>query len=220
MQTSTAGNARRTEQAIRDAAIRLIARAGYESMTLRQLAAQAGVSTCTLYLYHQSKKELLVSLLLGYLEQLTQAWRACRPQGVAADAELAALVAFHVRHHLLRREEAVLGNMELRSLGRDELEIIRRARRAYLDDICAILQRGVDQQGFACEHPRLLASILFNMLTHVCSWYRADGPLDVETVIEQYATLALRMVGRADPALRQAPGRRRPAQGMIVALHR
>jgi len=94
------------------------------------------VGTCTLYLYHL-KKELLLSRVLDYLEQLSRAWRDCRPQAGAADVELQAFVDFHVRYHLLRKEEGVLGNMELRSLADDDLEIVRSARRVYLGDIQA-----------------------------------------------------------------------------------
>ena len=195
MRASAARSSRATEQAIREAAIQLISKVGYESMTLRQLAAQAGVSTCTLYLYHQGKKELLVSLVLDYLEQLSLAWRDCRPHAAAADVELRAFVDFHVRYHLLRKEEGVLGNMELRSLADDDLEVVRNARRAYLGEIQAILQRGIEQRLFACDEPKLLAHVLFNMLTHVCSWYRPEGALSVDGVVGEYSQLALRMTG-------------------------
>ncbi|MBS7725102.1 TetR/AcrR family transcriptional regulator [Pseudomonas lalucatii] len=48
--------ARPTEQAIREAAIQLISKIGFDSMSLRQLATQAGVNPGTLYLYYQGKR--------------------------------------------------------------------------------------------------------------------------------------------------------------------
>ncbi|MBE7373773.1 TetR/AcrR family transcriptional regulator [Pseudomonas lopnurensis] len=184
-----------TEQAIREAAIQLISKGGYESMSLRQLAALAGVNTGTLYLYYQGKKELLVSLVLDYLEALLFAWQNTRPRHAGADAELQAFVAFHVRYHLLKKEEGVLGNMELRSLEDDDLETVKQARHAYLREIQNILERGIIQGLFDCNEPKLLAHILFNMLTHVCSWYRPSGPLSIDEIIAQYSQLSLRMTG-------------------------
>lgn len=190
--TNTVGT---TEQAIRKAAIQLISRGGYESMSLRQLAAQAGVNTGTLYLYYQGKKELLASLVLDYLEELLLAWQHTRPRHSGADQELLAFVAFHVRYHLLRKEEGVLGNMELRSLEGDDLEMVKQARHAYLREIQNILEQGIAQDRFDCDEPKLLAHILFNMLTHVCSWYRPDGPMGIDEIVSQYSQLSLRMTG-------------------------
>lgn len=184
-----------TEQAIREAAVQLISKIGYESMSLRQLATQAGVNPGTLYLYYQGKKELLASLVLGYLEELLHAWRRSKPMQSRADMTLQAFVDFHVRYHLLRKEQGVLGNMELRSLDSEDLQIVRQARRAYLREIQAIIEQGVGEGLFDCDQPKLLAHILFNTLTHACSWYRADGPLSVDEIVAQYSQLALRMVG-------------------------
>lgn len=184
-----------TDLAIREAAGQLISKIGYESMSLRQLAAQAGINPSTLYLYYQSKKELLVSLVLSYLEDLLHAWQHARPRHANADMALHAFVDFHVRYHLLRKEQGVLGNMELRSLTDGDLEIVKLARRAYLLEIQTILEQGIDEGRFHCEEPTLLAHILFNTLTHVCSWYRADGPLSVDAVVKQYSSLTLRMAG-------------------------
>lgn len=184
-----------TEQAIREAAVQLISKVGYESMSLRQLASQAGVNPGTLYLYYQGKKELLVSLVLGYLEELLHAWRKSCPVNMSAEATLHAFVDFHVRYHLQRKEQGVLGNMELRSLDSEDLEIVRHARRTYLREIQAILEQGIGEGLFHCDEPKLLAHILFNTLTHVCSWYQADGPLSVDAIVTQYSELALRMVG-------------------------
>ncbi len=184
-----------TEQAIRSAAIELIARNGYESMSLRQLASQAGINTGTLYLYYQGKQDLLVSLVLSYFEALRDAWHQARPAGARADELLRAFTNFHVRYHLLKKEEGLLGNMELRSLNPQDLETVRQARRAYLVEIQAMLEQGLKEGCMDCDDPKLLAQILFNMLSHTCSWYRADGPLAIEQVVARYTQLVLRMVG-------------------------
>ncbi|VVN27337.1 helix-turn-helix domain-containing protein [Pseudomonas fluorescens] len=59
-----------TESNIRQAAIKLISRNGYGSMSLRQLAAESGINSSTLYLYYQGKGELLLELILEYFEAL------------------------------------------------------------------------------------------------------------------------------------------------------
>ena len=47
---------------IREAAVRILSRAGAEGLTMEKLAAEAGVAKGTLYLYYRDKKELLESV--------------------------------------------------------------------------------------------------------------------------------------------------------------
>ena len=184
-----------TEINIRLAAIKLISRGGYESMSLRQLAAEAGINSSTLYTYYTSKNELLLTLILGYLEELSQAWEQCRPHKDSADLKLQAFIAFHVRHHLLHRQEAVLGNMELRSLDEDELALVRQARRTYLEELQGILEQGIKEGSLQCVEPKLSSRIIFSMLTHCCAWYQANGRMSIDEIIGHYIGLVLKMFG-------------------------
>lgn len=188
-----------TEHIIRQTAIRLISRCGFESMTLRQLANESGVNSSSLYLYYKGKSELLLSLVLSYLETLAQAWEQCRPEAASADQLLQAFVACHVRHHLLHREEAVLGHMELRSLDKSELAIVRLARQRHLAKLQRILEQGIREGTLHCDEPKLLARTIFMLLVHASAWYQANGRLSLDDVIEHYCTLVHRMVGRSQP---------------------
>ncbi|MEQ9180475.1 MAG: helix-turn-helix domain-containing protein, partial [Nitratireductor sp.] len=52
----------KTEAAIRGAAVNLIARHGYEAVSMRRLAAEVGVQAAALYRYFPTKEELLFTL--------------------------------------------------------------------------------------------------------------------------------------------------------------
>lgn len=56
-------------QKIMDAAFSLIAKQGYESTSIAQIAAEAGVSKGLLYNYFESKEDLLEKLVVGAMEQ-------------------------------------------------------------------------------------------------------------------------------------------------------
>ena len=64
----------RTEQLIRKTAIELIAKHGFEAMTLRQLAAQVGIQPGSVYRYFPSKGKLLAQLQIEHLEFLLERW--------------------------------------------------------------------------------------------------------------------------------------------------
>ena len=184
-----------TEQKIRLAAIKLIAQGGYESMSLRQLAREAGVNVSVLYLYYKGKQELLLTLVLEYFEQLADAWARSCPANVGTDSLVQAFVAFHVRHHLGNKDKALLGNMELRSLDDEELAMVAQARRAYLGTLQKILEQGIREGSLRCDEPKLMTRIVFGMLTQACAWYREDGRMGVDEVIVYYTGLVLRALG-------------------------
>jgi AcrR family transcriptional regulator len=188
-----------TEINIRLAAIKLISRNGYESMSLRQLAAEAGINASTLYIYYKSKNELLQELILEYFQGLSREWTLHRPKKAAtADVKLLAFIACHVRYHLEHQDESRLGNLEFRSLDEEGLQMVHQAQRLYLKALQELLEQGVKEGSLSCAEPTLMARTLFNMLTHACVWYQADGQWGIDEVIRHYSELVLKMLG-AEP---------------------
>jgi AcrR family transcriptional regulator len=191
-----------TEQAIRQAAIELIARQGYDAMTLRGLAAHAGVNASTLYLYYKGKQELLASLMLDYYEDLLEAWLDAKPIAAPARRAWSAFVDFHIGRHLRDRQLGLLGNLELRCLDGAGLPMVKRARRRYLEEIQTLICQGVAEGAFDCPEPKLYANILFNFLTHACSWYQEGGRLSRDDISAHYRELSSRML--ASPSVESA----------------
>ena len=64
-----------TEKAIRKAAIELIAKHGFEAMTLRDLAEHVGLQPGSIYRYIATKDQLLVDIMAEHMEALLAAWR-------------------------------------------------------------------------------------------------------------------------------------------------
>jgi len=184
-----------TESNIRLAAIKLISRNGYGSMSLRQLASEAGINASTLYLYYKGKNELLLELILEYFQGLSREWKRHRPRSASADVRLRAFINCHMRYHLEHQDEAMLGNLEFRSLDEEDMAQVRHTRRLYLNALQELLEQGVKEGSLSCAEPKLMARTLFNMLTHACVWYRADGRRSVDDVIGHYSELVMKMLG-------------------------
>lgn len=175
-----------TEQAIRQAAIELIALRGYDAMTLRGLAARAGVNTSTLYLYYKGKQELLSSLVIDYYEQIRAAWCHTRPSAATARCVWAAFVRSHVTYHLHHLQHGPLAHLEIRRLEETEQERAELARARYLDEIQAIICQGVAEKTFECPAPKLYARMLFNLLTQSGTWYQESGRLSQDEITWHY----------------------------------
>jgi AcrR family transcriptional regulator len=185
----------RTEEAIRAAAVDLIAAHGFEAMTMRQLADRVGVQPGSLYRYFPSKGQLLLELLVEHLEFLVSRWHSHQPDDSDPGVRLRAFVDFHVRSHTLRRREAFVANMELRSLAPADYRRVVALRRNYENLLTAILQDGVDAGCFRLPDARVATFAVLAMLTGVGSWYRDSGRLGKRELIEIYTQMVMQCVG-------------------------
>lgn len=185
----------RTEDAIRQAAIDLIAAHGFEAMSLRQLAERVGVQPGAIYRYYASKAALLASLQREHLNFLLEQWRRERPADPDPVCQLRAFVAFHVRYHTLRRREAFVSNMELRSLAPDDYRGIVALRRRYENVLTRILRTGIEAGLFSLPEPRVATFGILAMLTGVGAWYREDGRLDEAALVAIHTRMVLQCVG-------------------------
>jgi len=184
-----------TYDAIREAAVRLIARYGFEAMTLRMLADEIGIQAGSLYHYFTSKQELLFMLLSEIMKDLLAQYdREVAPVADPAE-QLAAFVRLHLDFHMRRKEEAFVGNTELRGLTPEHYREMTRLRDEYAAHLTGIIERGVKAGLFRVTDARIAAFASIAMLTGVCNWYRPDGRLSPVELIRQYTEMAVRLLG-------------------------
>lgn len=186
----------RTEAAIRTAARRLIARYGYEALSMRRLASEIDLGAAALYRYFPTKQAMLFSLLKTHMEELLAAWDAARlPDPASAPARLEAFTRFHIRHHLPRAEGVFLSYMELRSLTPENFEAIEAMRRSYEHDLARILADGAAAGTLRMDDPPVTARAIIALLTGITTWYRDSGPLDATEIEKIYCNIVARMTG-------------------------
>lgn len=195
MARTTGSDGEKTEAAIRQAAVRLIAHHGYEAVSMRQLAGEVGVQAAALYRYFPNKEELLFTLMREHMEGLIAAWQAARPADRDPVTRLAAFTANHIRFHVERRHSTHVSNMELRSLGHSKLSAILKLRTAYEKELRQILREGAERKVFNIEDTALTAMAIIQMITGVIVWFRPDERLSVADVTRKYQAMTMRLAG-------------------------
>lgn len=183
----------KTQQAIRAAGLKLIHRHGYEAISLRQLAQEVGIQPGSMYNYMASKQELLFTLIHDHMSALLaelDAVLAAAPQDDPVES-LRRFIRFHVSYHIRRREDVFIGYSELRSLDPENRERVIALRRAYEGRLIALLRRGMDQGVLKQADAPVAAYAILSMLTGVCTWFRADGRLGEDAVIDLHLSLIM-----------------------------
>jgi AcrR family transcriptional regulator len=184
-----------TLAAIRKSGLRLIYQHGYEALTLRELAADVGILSGSLYNHIKTKQDLLFTLVRDHMtDLLVNLDIALDGHDDPTDA-LAAFVRLHVTYHMERRYEVYIANSELRSLEPANRAAIVIQRQAYEARLIGILDRGVAAGRFQVEDTRIGAFAIIAMLTGICTWYRPDGPLSPEQIVALHTDLVMRGLG-------------------------
>ncbi|MFS0865760.1 TetR/AcrR family transcriptional regulator [Microbacterium sp. 179-B 1A2 NHS] len=171
---------------------------GYEATSLRQVAAAVGIKVGSLYNHITSKEDLLLSVMGGTMDDLTELMEAALAEKTDPIDRLLAFVECHIRFHAERAQEVFIGNSELRSLppeARAEITEKRRKYRAVLEDLIIEVQKTVGGQALSA---RLHAFSIVAIGTHVSGWYRADGGFSLDVIIDTNTKIILRGLGVTD----------------------
>jgi AcrR family transcriptional regulator len=188
------------QRAILDAAVEAFFERGYHHTSMRDITGRAGVSISHLYYHFPSKLDLLYAIMRVGIQDLIDELLAERERaGADPVARFAAMLRVHARFHARRRELALIGNSELRSLdaaGRERIVALRdQVGALFLDEVLA----GVVRSAFDVAWPREAVRAILDSCTAIAGWYRPDGSDGPDVVADRAVAIALRALGFRPP---------------------
>jgi AcrR family transcriptional regulator len=178
------------------AALDAFAERGYDGTSIREVASRAGLSVPGLYHHYPSKQALLMSLTTTVMHDLLdRSRRALAESGPTPSERFDAVVESLLRFHMFRRNEAFIASTEMRSMepeSREAFVALRDIQQRMLDEI---VREGVEAGEFATPFPEDASRAVTTMCVAVATWYRADGPLTPDEIVERYLAIARSAVG-------------------------
>lgn len=170
---------------------------GYHGTTIRQVAARCGLSVPGLYHHYPSKHALLVAITSHAMSNLwIRSEQALAEAGASFSDQFDSLVECLVLFHARRTELAFIAFSEIRSLdstARSE-HIAARDRQQSLMN--TVVEEGAKSGVFTTRFPREASMAVITMCTGVAQWFRPDGALTPEQLVERYREIASMAVGR------------------------
>src|SRR5947208_7796949 len=88
-----------TEERIREVALRLFARQGFQATGIREIASEVGLTVSALYYYVGTKEELLLDILRDTAESVLPSALQIAASTEPPEKKLALLVLLHVWFH-------------------------------------------------------------------------------------------------------------------------
>lgn len=181
-----------TSLAIQEAGLRLIFEHGYEAMSLRQLAAEVGLQSASLYNHIKTKQDLLFKLIHGHMMTLlAETDEALSGAGEDVERKLCCFIRHHLTYHMAKKREVFIANFELRGLDPENYRTIIGLRREYESRLIAILDEGVAAGLFKLADTHVAAYAILAMLTGACTWYKPNGRLSEDQVVDLHTRLLL-----------------------------
>ena len=184
---------------ILDAALHAFAEHGYHGTTTRELAQRSGLSVPGVYHYYPSKQDILFDLMTVIIDELlTRSRQALETVAPDPSSQFDALVESLLRFHMYRRKSAVVSTAELRSLepGYRERYVAKRDEQQRMLD--RVVLEGVASGEFSTPYPADASRSIASLCVGVAGWYRPDGELSVEELLERYLTIARSIVGHGE----------------------
>ncbi len=201
-----------------EAAVEGFAERGYHGVSVRELAADAGMQAASVYAHFSSKEALLAELVLrGPRAARTGGRDAILGAGPDPIEQLREGVLANVRFHGTYPLLAVVANAELHALTDEHHREAIDARHGLAVLFTSVLERGNATGDFDCPDPWLALGAVGGMTIRLASWFRPAGqrddasPLttypreaigwfpegddDLEVIAQAYASFALRIVG-------------------------
>jgi AcrR family transcriptional regulator len=166
---------------------------GYSASTTRQIADAAGMSSAALYVYYDSKSEILGEIArTGHASVLNEC-RLGLADGDSSTERVRAFVArfatWHANHHTLAR----VTQYEWRSLEPDDRKTIKRLRDEIEKLLASELEAGVESGEFEVTDLDGTVIALLSMCIDVARWYSPHRREKPSAIGDLYADLAIRM---------------------------
>lgn len=173
------------------AASRLFAARGFRSVSIEDLAAEAGVSGPALYRHFDSKEAILADLLIDVSHQLLEGGTERAARATTSIDALRSLISFHTDFALRDRDLIRIQDHDFANLATGDATTVSRLQRAYLDVWVTVFSKLDPTDSQSVIRTRIQAVFgLLNSTPHSASHRDTET---TRSVLEEMAIDALRL---------------------------
>ena len=201
VETKIQPEGRSVRENVRAAAVHLFAEYGYHAAPLRNIARMAGIQAASIYYHYANKEALLVEIMETYMQQLNASLESILHEQTDPRQRLYDAIANHIRLHTSYKAEFFIIDTEIRALEGDNRRYILSLRDRYEFLLQEILRDGMESGVFRQSDVKVSSYAIIAMCTEVATWFRPNGRLSVQQVIDLYSQMITRglLVVTPDP---------------------
>jgi len=188
-----------------EAATGMFVSAGYNGISMREIAESLGVSKAALYYHFKDKQDLMVAILEGYLERMESLFESDISQERNCREQITRFVTLIFAQPPQKRAVMRLASQEMGKLDPQVREEFGRTyHRKFIRRIESILQTGVSTRELKPMDTASATWVLLGMMYPFFYSGAANSDRDTTRLVDQILTIFFD--GAASHARRQAPG--------------
>lgn len=180
---------RSVREKILAAAVQLFAQYGYHAATMRDIARISGIQAASIYYHYASKQALLVEIMDTHMRDLIANLQRIMQEATPVEHCLHEAIANHIRLHTTYKAEFFIIDTEIRALEDEHRGAILALRDEYETLLQSLLREGMERGIFHQVDIKVASYALIAMCTEVATWFRPDGRLSVQQVIDLYTQM-------------------------------
>ena len=180
---------RSTRERILAAAVEWFAEYGYHAAPLRKIAGRAGIEAASIYHHYRHKQELLVEIMETHMQRLNSSLERILREYDDPLQRLQEAIANHIRLHTNYKAEFFIIDTEMRALEGKNRPYILSLRDEYEALLQEIVRDGMERGVFRQSDVKVASYAIIAMCTEVATWFRPNGRLSVQQVINIYSQI-------------------------------
>src|SRR5712692_7843942 len=193
IQKTETENVRHDGRSVREnvlaAAVQLFAEYGYHAAPLRDIARIAGIQAASIYYHYASKQALLIEIMETHMQRLNANLERILREQNDPQRRLRAAIANHIRLHTSYKAEFFIIDTEIRALEGENRTRIISLRDRYESLLQELLRDGMERGVFRQSDVKVTSYAIIAMCTEVATWFRPNGRLSVQQVIDIYTQM-------------------------------
>ncbi|PMX27475.1 MULTISPECIES: TetR/AcrR family transcriptional regulator [unclassified Pseudomonas] len=175
-------------------AINLIAKHGFDSVSLRHLARATNIQAGSVYGHYKNKNEILLELLIEYMEDLITAWSEKKKKLRDPKKLLTAFIEVYVNHHYAHKKESLILSLDIRSMDKQNRAQIDLLTSSYENELISILKKGALAGTFKIDDFNMTSTALKSLLIGICGTYCLHEAHSQKQVFESLLSIASNML--------------------------
>lgn len=173
------------------AAAKLFREKGYAETTVRELAAEVGIQSGSIFHHFDSKGEILFNVMKEVVLSMEVALEMALEEANSTEEKIRALIMNELAfiHGKTGNATAVLVH-EWRSLNKEQQQDLLKERAAYFDIWQKVFEQA-EQEGMINIEPVYLRQLINGAIIWTGNWYKPGGKLSMSNLVDRILLLAL-----------------------------
>ena len=180
---------RSMRESILVAAVQLFAELGYHAASMRDIAERSGIKAASIYHHYPNKQALLIEIMNTYMQRLNASLERILRECDDPEQRLQQAIASHIFLHTSYKAEFFIIDTEIRALDAANRTAILALRDAYELLLQELLRDGMQRAVFRQSDVKVASYAIIAMCTEVSTWFRPNGRLSVQQVVDLYHQL-------------------------------